>query len=52
MIIEVHSGGLMRHFGVTKTLDILHEYIFLAEYEERCRTNYVEIVIHVEKLNL
>jgi len=25
---EAHGGGLMRHFGVRKTLEILHEHFF------------------------
>ena len=25
---EAHGGGLMGHFGVRKTLDVLHEYFF------------------------
>ena len=28
LVREAHGGGLMGHFGVTKTLDILHEYLF------------------------
>jgi len=27
-IREAHEGGLMGHFGVAKTLDILHEHFF------------------------
>ena len=28
LVREVHGGGLMGHFGVRKTLDVLHEYFF------------------------
>ena len=28
VVREAHSGGLMRHFGVKKTLDTLHEHFF------------------------
>src|SRR5262249_19363277 len=28
LVREAHSGGLMGHFGVDKTLDILHEHFF------------------------
>ncbi len=28
LVLESHSGGLMGHFSVAKTLDILHEYFF------------------------
>ncbi|KAK5843691.1 hypothetical protein PVK06_006149 [Gossypium arboreum] len=28
LIREAHSGGLMGHFGVAKTLDILHEHFY------------------------
>jgi hypothetical protein len=30
---EAHGGGLMGHFGVAKTLGILHGHFFLASYE-------------------
>jgi hypothetical protein len=28
LVREAHGGGLMGHFGVRKTLDVLHEYFF------------------------
>ena len=28
LIKEAHEGGLMGHFGIAKTLDILHEHLF------------------------
>ena len=28
LVHEVHEGGLMGHFGVRKTLDVLHEHFF------------------------
>ncbi|RVW25127.1 Transposon Ty3-I Gag-Pol polyprotein [Vitis vinifera] len=28
LVHEAHGGGLMGHFGVRKTLDVLHEYFF------------------------
>jgi len=28
LVREAHGGSLMRHFGVAKTLGILHKYIF------------------------
>ena len=28
LVREAHRGGLMGHFGVRKTLDVLHEYFF------------------------
>ena len=33
LVREAHEGGLMSHFGVRKTLDMLHEYFFLAKDE-------------------
>ena len=27
-ICEAHGGGLMSHFGVAKTLDLLHEHFY------------------------
>ena len=28
---EAHGGGLIGHFGVRKTLDLLHEHIFWSK---------------------
>ena len=28
LVCEAHGGGLMGHFGVRKTLDVLHEHLF------------------------
>ena len=28
LVREAHSGGLMEHFSVKKTLDTLHEHFF------------------------
>ena len=28
LVCEAHGGGLMGHFGVRKTLDMLHEHFF------------------------
>jgi hypothetical protein len=33
LVREAHGGGLMGHFGVRKTLDVLHEHFFLAKDE-------------------
>jgi hypothetical protein len=30
---EAHGGGLMGHFGVAKTLEILYDHLFFASYE-------------------
>ena len=30
---KAHGGGLMGHFGIRKTLDVLHEHFFLAKDE-------------------
>ena len=37
LVLESHGGGLMGHFGVAKTLDMLREHFFLATHEETCR---------------
>jgi hypothetical protein len=36
LVCEAHGGGLMGHFGVRKTLDVLHEHFlfFLAKDEK------------------
>jgi hypothetical protein len=31
LVREAHGGGLMGHFGVRKTLDVLHEHFFLPK---------------------
>jgi len=28
LVREAHRGGLMGHFGVAKTLDVLHEHFY------------------------
>jgi hypothetical protein len=28
LVREAHGGGLMGHFGVAKTLDVLHEHFY------------------------
>jgi hypothetical protein len=28
LICEVHGGGLMGHFGVVKTLDVLYKHFY------------------------
>ena len=33
LVREAHRSGLMGHFGVRKTLEVLHEHIFLAKDE-------------------
>ena len=30
LVREAYGGGLMEHFGVVKTLDVLHEHFLLA----------------------
>ena len=34
LICEAHMSGLMRHFRVAKTLDVLHEHFFFAQDEK------------------
>ena len=31
LVREAHGGGLMGHFGVVKTLDILYEHFYLPK---------------------
>ena len=28
LVREAHGGGLMGHFGITKTLEVLHEHFY------------------------
>ena len=34
LVREAHGGGLMGHFGVRKTLDVLHEHFFFFAKDE------------------
>jgi len=34
LMYEAHRGGLMDHFGVRKTLDVLHEHFFLPKMKQ------------------
>jgi len=36
LLQEAHGGGLMGHFGATKTLDVLANHFFFATDEARC----------------
>ena len=31
LVREAHESGLMGHFGVSKTLDVLHEHFFFCQ---------------------
>ena len=34
LVCEAHGGGLMGHFGVRKTLDVLHKHFFFIAKDE------------------
>ena len=34
LVREAHGGGLMGHFGVRNTLDVLHEHFFFFVKDE------------------
>ena len=36
LVHEAHGGGLIGHFGVRKTLEILHEHLFWPKMKKRC----------------
>jgi len=36
-IHEAHGGGLMEHFGVVKTLDVLHEHFYWPKMKKDVR---------------
>lgn len=50
-VCEVHSSGLMGHFGIDKTLSILHEHFFGLICANMLR-KFVRSASHVGKLSL
>jgi hypothetical protein len=36
LVHEAHGGGLMGHFGVVKTLDVLHEHFYWPKIKKMC----------------
>ena len=36
LVREVHGGGLIGHFGVVKTLDVLHEQFYWPKIKKMC----------------
>jgi len=48
---EAYGGGLMGHFRVAKTLDVLFEHFFCQRWKEVCN-EYVNNALHIEKKNL
>jgi hypothetical protein len=39
LICEAHKSGLMGHFGVAKTLDVLHEHLYWPKIKKECAMN-------------
>ena len=39
IVREAHGGGLMGHFGVVKTLDVLYEHFYWPKMKKRCATH-------------
>jgi hypothetical protein len=39
LVREAHMSGLMGHFGVEKTLDVLYEHLYWPKNEKICATN-------------
>ena len=37
LVRETHGGGLMGHFGVFKTLDVLHEHFYWRKMKKHVR---------------
>jgi hypothetical protein len=50
LVREAHGGGLMRHFGVAKTLDVLHEHFYWPkmkrDVQRICRKAKSRIQLH------
>ena len=51
LVSEAYGGGLMGHFGVRKTLDVLHELFFLPKIKRMWR-EFVLDALHVGRPNL
>ena len=39
LVREAHEGGLMGHFGVVKTLDVLHEHFYWPKMKKKYATH-------------
>jgi hypothetical protein len=44
LVREAHGGGLMGHFGVRKTLDVLHEHFFWPKMKRDVKRVYARCV--------
>ena len=44
LVREAHGGGLMGHFGVRKTLDVLHEHFFLPKMKRDVERAYARCI--------
>ncbi|XP_027171685.1 uncharacterized protein LOC113771284 [Coffea eugenioides] len=57
LVREAHDGGLMGHFGIDKTLDILHEHFYWPKMRhgvkkaEAARTLHEKVRAQIEKKN-
>jgi hypothetical protein len=48
---KAHRNGLIGHFGIAKTLDVLHEYFFHLKLKGMCKESDIN-ALHVDKLSL
>jgi len=39
LVCEAYLSGLMGHFGVAKTLDVLHDHLYLPNIKKGCAMN-------------
>jgi hypothetical protein len=39
LVCEAYLGGLMGYFGVAKTLDVLHDHLYLSNIKKGCAKN-------------
>ena len=44
LLREAHGGGLMDHFGVTKTLDVLHEHFYWPKMKRDVQRIYEQCI--------
>ena len=48
LIKEAHEGGLMGHFGIAKTLDILYEHFFWPNMKFDMSKHYANCITYLQ----
>ena len=45
LVHEAHEGGLIGHFEVTKTLDVLHEHFYWQRWKGMCNKSVTPLSV-------